>query len=91
VGLSLAISLDRSLVKPGETVFAEIHAIEDGQLRPDVPVTLQVGVITIGTYRTDSSGTARVGFAAPNHEAENVTVLVLGGGTSGRATFTVAR
>ncbi len=90
-GLTLALSLDRVLVKPGETVVAEIHAIQDGQLRPDVPVTLQVGVITIGTYRTDASGVARVSFAAPNHEAEDVAVIVLGGGTSGRATFSVVK
>lgn len=88
-GLSIAVSLDRVLVKPGETVVAEIHAIQDGQLRPDMAVTLQVGVVTIGTYRTDATGVARVGFAAPNHEAEDVAVLVLAGGTSGRATFSV--
>lgn len=90
-GLTLAVSLDRTLVKPGQTVTAEIHAIQDGQLRPDVPVTLQVGVITIGTYRTDASGVARISFAAPSHEAEDVTVIVLGGGTSGRATFSVVK
>jgi hypothetical protein len=48
-------------------------------------------VITIGTYRTDASGVARISFAAPNHEAEDVTVIVLGGGTSGRATFSVVK
>ena len=90
-GLALAISLDRALVKPGETVVAEIHAIQDGQLKPDLAVTLQVGVVTIGTYRTDSTGTARVGFAAPNHEVEDAAVVVLAGGTSARATLTVAK
>jgi hypothetical protein len=90
-GLTLAVSLDRAVVKPGQTVIAEVHAIQDGQLRPDVPVTLQVGVITIGTYRTDASGVARISFAAPNHEAEDVAVIVLGGGASGRATFSVVK
>lgn len=90
-GLTLAVSVDRAVVKPGQTVTAEVHAIQDGQLRPDVPITLQVGVITIGTYRTDASGVARISFAAPNHEAEDVTVIVLGGGTSGRATFSVVK
>lgn len=90
-GLTLAVSVDRAVVKPGQTVTAEVHAIQDGQLRPDVPVTLQVGVITIGTYRTDASGVARISFAAPNHEAEDVAVIVLGGGTSGRATFSVVK
>lgn len=90
-GLSLLVSLDRALVKPGETVIAEVHAIQDGQLRPDVAVTLQVGVLTVGTYRTDASGVARISFAAPKQEAEDVAVIVLGGGTSGRATLTVAK
>lgn len=90
-GLALAVSIDRALVKPGQTVVAEIHAIQDGQLKADLAFTLQVGVITIGSYRTDASGTARVGFAAPNHEVEDVAVVVLGGGTSARATFTVSR
>jgi hypothetical protein len=90
-GLVIAVSLDRALVKPGDTVVAEIHAIHDGQLKPDLAFTLQVGVITIGSYRTDASGTARVGFAAPNHEVEDVAVVILGGGTSARASFTVAK
>jgi hypothetical protein len=90
-GLTLWVSLDRTLVKPGQTVIAEVHAVQDGQLRPDVPVTVQVGVTTIGTYRTDASGIAQISFKAPNHEAEEVTVIVLAGGTSGRATFAVAK
>ena len=90
-GLTLWIALDRALVKPGETIIADVHAIQDGQLRPDVPVTLQVGVTTIGTYRTDASGLARISFAAPKQETEEVAVVVLGGGTSARATFAVAK
>lgn len=90
-GLTLAVSVDRAIVKPGQTVTAEVHAIQDGQLRPDVPITLQVGVITIGTYRTDASGVARISFAAPTHEAEDVSVIALGGGASGRATFSVVK
>lgn len=90
-GLTLWVSLDRTLVKPGQTIIAEVHAVQDAQLRPDVPVTVQVGVTTIGTYRTDASGIARVSFSAPKHEAEDVAVIVLAGGTSARATFAVAK
>lgn len=90
-GLSLLITLDRTKVKPGAAVVAEVIALQDGQLRPDVPVTLQVGVVTVGTFRTDASGTARIPFVAPNLEAEDLAVVVLGGGTSGRASLTVAK
>ena len=61
------------------------------KLKADLAVTLQVGVVTIGTYRTDSTGTVRRGFAAPNHEVEAAAVVVLAGGTSARATLTVAK
>lgn len=91
IGLNLAVSLDRQRVKPGQTVIATINALQDGQPRADLAVTVQVGVVTIGTYRTDAGGTVRVGFAAPNHEVESVAVVVLGGGATGRATFTVAK
>jgi hypothetical protein len=90
-GLALAVALDRVLVKPGESVVAEIHALQDGRLLADLPVTLQVGVVTVGTYRTDANGMVRVGFKAPNHEVEDLSVVVLGGGTTARASLTVAK
>lgn len=90
-GLTLAVSLDRALVKPGESAVAEIHALQDGRLLADLPVTVQVGVVTVGTYRTDANGTVRVGFNAPNHEVEDLSVVVLGGGTTARASLTVAK
>lgn len=90
-GLSLALTLDRTAVRPGETVVAQIVATESGKPKADLAVTLQVGVITIGTYHTDASGTARVGFAAPAHEVQEATVLALGGGTSATASLTVSR
>jgi hypothetical protein len=90
-GLAFAISLDRALVKPGETVVAEIHAVQDGVLRADLPITVHVGIQTLGTFRTDANGFARVVFAAPRQEIESVAVVVLGGGATGRATFTVAK
>lgn len=88
--LALVIALDRTTVRPGETVVATILATENGQPKPGVVVTLQVGVITIGTYQTDASGIARVGFAAPNHEVDQVSVVALAGGTTARASLTVA-
>ena len=77
-------------MRPGETVVAKIIAAENGIAKADVAVTLQVGVFTVGTYKTDASGVAIVGFAAPDHEIDDVAVVVLGGGTSARATLTVS-
>ncbi|MDE3111420.1 MAG: hypothetical protein KGK34_00580 [Chloroflexota bacterium] len=90
VGLTLGVTLDRTTVRPGATVVAQIVAADGGKPRADLPVTLQVGVITIGTYRTDATGTVRVGFAAPDQEVQAATVLVLGGGVSATATLAVA-
>lgn len=90
-GTALTVKLDRTTVKPGGSVVAEVRATENGAPKADLAVTLSVGVITIGTYKTDASGVARIGFAAPDHEVEDVAVVVLGGGTSARATLTVAK
>jgi hypothetical protein len=90
-GTALTVKLDRTTVKPSESVIAEIRATDGGAPKAGLAVTLSVGVITIGTYKTDADGVARIGFAAPNHEVEDVAVVVLGGGTSARATLTVAK
>lgn len=90
-GLQLSLGLDRTKVRPSETVIADISALEGGKAKPDVTLTFQVGVITIGTYKTDSRGRARVPFAAPDHEVDDVAVVVLGGGTSARANLTVSK
>ncbi len=90
VGTTLAITLDRTTVRPGETVVAQIVATDGGKPKADVAVTLQVGVIPIGTYKTDATGTARIGFAAPDHEVSAAAVLVLGAGTSATSTLTVS-
>jgi hypothetical protein len=89
-GTAVALTLDRAKVRPGETVVARVVATENGKPKADLAVTLQVGVITIGTYKTDASGVATIGFAAPNHEIDDVAVVILGGGTSARATLTVS-
>ena len=89
VGVTLGITLDRTKVRPGETVVVKVVATESGKARADLSVTLQSGVFTVGTYRTDANGLATIGFAAPNHEADDVAIVVIGGGTSARATLTV--
>lgn len=89
-GTVLVVTIDRAKVRPGETVVAKIVATASGLPKADVAVTLQVGVFTVGTYKTDASGIAIVGFAAPDHEIDDVAVVVLGGGTSARATLTVS-
>jgi hypothetical protein len=89
-GTVLAVTLDRAKVRPGETVVAKIVATDTGLPKADVGVTLQVGVFTVGTYKTDASGIAIVGFAAPDHEIEDVAVVVVGAGVSARATLTVS-
>jgi len=91
VPLTLGVTLDRTIVKPGESIIAEVVAMEDGQPRAGLFVTLQVGVITVANGVTDGTGRVRIGFSAPTHEAEDVAVLALGGGAVGRATFSVVR
>jgi hypothetical protein len=88
-GVTMAISLDRTKVRPSGTVVARVVATENGRPKADLTVTLQVGVFTLGTYRTDAAGVATVGFAAPDHEVDDVAIVALGGGTSARATLTV--
>jgi hypothetical protein len=89
-GVTMAISLDRTKVRPSETVVAKVVATENGKPKADLTVTLQVGVFTLGTYKTDATGVATIGFAAPNHEADDVAIVALGGGTAARATLTVS-
>jgi glucodextranase-like protein len=86
----VTVTLDRARVRPGEIVVAQIRVTERGLARPGTPVTLSVGLITIGSFVTDSLGNARFGFAAPPNEGE-APVLVFAAGASGRATLTVAR
>lgn len=89
-GTSLSVTLDRAKVRPGETVVARVIALESGKAKAGLAVTLQVGVVTIGTRKTDATGAAVIGFAAPNHEVDDAAVVVSGGGTSARALLTVS-
>lgn len=88
--LSVSVTLDKTKVKPGQTVIAEIRVTANGAPKADELVSLSVGVITIGSARTDASGIARIGFAAPPNEGD-AAVVVLANGASGRVTLTVAK
>jgi hypothetical protein len=83
--------LDFVKVKPGQVVTALIFVTANGQPRANEQVTLSVGIITIGSARTNSVGQASIGFAAPPNEGDAVVVVLASGGASGRATLTVAK
>jgi hypothetical protein len=86
----VTVSLDKTKVKPGEIVVAQIRVTENGIAKVGTLVTLSVGLFTVGSFATDSSGSARFGFAAPPNEGE-AAVFVFAAGQSGRTTLTVAR
>jgi hypothetical protein len=88
--LAVAVTLDKTNVKPGAFVLASIRVTANGVPKADELVTLQVGVITIGSGRTNAAGAAIIGFAAPPNEGD-AAVVVLATGASGRATLTVAK
>lgn len=87
-GVTVTVTLDKSTVKPGQIVLATIYVVGVTGPRPGVPLTLSVGIVTIGTSVTDGTGAARIPFAAPPTEGD-ASVVVLAGGTSGRASLTV--
>ena len=86
----VTVTLDRSRVRPGETVVANIRVTENGFGKPNAVATLSVGLFTVGTFATDIFGNARFGFAAPPSEGE-AAVIVFAAGSSGRTILTVAR
>ncbi len=87
---TVTVSLDRVKVRPSETVTANISVRDASGAKADVLVTLSVGVIPIGSTKTDNLGNAQISFAAPTTEGE-ISVVVLAVGGSGRATLTVAK
>ena len=89
-GQRVVISLDRTKVRPGETVIADVTVIENGRPKSNAAVTIFVGVFEVGTSRTSTSGSVKVGFAAPTTEGE-IGVVVITSTGSARATLTVAR
>ena len=88
--LVVTVTLDKLKVTPGQFVIADIAVTVNGQPRVDEQVTLSVGVITIGSTRTNANGQARITFFAPPNEGD-AAVVVLATGASGRATLTVAK
>ncbi|TMC71908.1 MAG: hypothetical protein E6J13_05985 [Chloroflexi bacterium] len=89
VGLTVTVTLDKQAVRPGQGVLATIYVVGVTGPRVGIPITLSVGVTTIGSAVTDGTGTARMGFAAPATEGD-VSVVVLAAGSSGRASLTVS-
>jgi len=86
----VTVTLDRTSVKPGEIVGAQIRVTQNGIPRIGTIATLSVGVVTIGSSTTDAFGNTRIAFAAPPNEGD-ATVVVFAAGASGRTVLTVAR
>lgn len=86
----VTVTLDRTRVRPGEIVGAQIRVTENGIPKVGALATLSVGVVTIGSSRTDAFGNTRIAFAAPPNEGD-AAVVVFAAGASGRTVLTVAR
>jgi glucodextranase-like protein len=90
IGLTITVTLDKATARPGQAVVATVVvAGATGSPRAGVIITGSVGVAPIGSAVTDATGTARLSFAAPTTEGD-VNVVVLAGGSSGRASLTVS-
>jgi uncharacterized protein YfaP (DUF2135 family) len=88
-GLTITVTLDKSTARPGQGVLATVYVVGASGPRTSIPVTLAVGIASVGTAVTDATGTARIPFTAPANEGE-VSVVVLAAGSSGRASLTVS-
>jgi hypothetical protein len=86
----VSVTLTNGSVKPGGFVNANINITNSGQPVVGQQVSLQVGVIAIGTAVTDTSGHAAISFAAPPNEGI-AQVVVLAGNASGSAILTIAK
>jgi len=89
-GLTVTVTLDKTSARVGQSVLATVYVVGTTGPRAGLLVTLSVGVASIGTAVTDGSGTARIPFVAPSTEGET-SVVVLAGGSSGRASLTISR
>jgi hypothetical protein len=87
---SVTVTLDRTKVRPGEIVGAQIRVTVNGIPKIGALATLSVGVVTIGSSATDAFGNTRISFAAPPNEGD-AAVVVFAAGSSGRTVLTVAR
>src|SRR6267143_3762148 len=90
IGLTITVTLDKTTAKVGQGVLATVYVVGTTGPRAGVPVTLSVGVTSIGTAVTDGGGIARIPFVAPAIEGET-SVVVLASGSSGRASLTISR
>jgi hypothetical protein len=88
-GPTITVTLDKATARPGQGMLATVYVVGVTGPRAGVLVTGSVGVVPIGTAVTDGTGTARLGFTAPATEGD-VSVVVLAGGSSGRASLTVS-
>jgi Glucodextranase, domain B len=86
----VSVTLTNASVKPGGYVNANINITNSGQPVVGQQVSLQVGVIPIGTAVTDSAGHTAISFAAPPNEGI-AQVVVLAGNASGSAILTIAK
>jgi hypothetical protein len=86
---TVTVTLDKTTARAGQGVLATVYVVGTTGPRPGVLVTLSVGVVQIGTAVTDGTGTARISFVAPPVEGD-VSVVVLGAGSSGRAALTIS-
>jgi hypothetical protein len=86
----VSVTLASYTVKPGGYVGATITVTNSGKPVVGQLVSLQVGVVPIGTAVTDASGKAAISFAAPPNEGV-AQVVVLAGNASGSAILTIAK
>jgi hypothetical protein len=86
----VSVTLTNATVKPGGFVNANINITNAARPVAGQLVSLQVGVIAIGTAVTDAAGHAAISFAAPPNEGI-AQVVVLAGNASGSAVLTIAR
>ena len=87
---NVAVALASYTVKPGGFVNASITVTSNARPVAGQLVSLQVGVVAIGTAVTDAAGHATITFAAPPNEG-TAAVVVLAGAASGSALLTVAK
>ena len=88
---TVAVVLANTTVKPGGFVNASITVTNAGKpASPGMRVSLQVGVVAIGTAVTDAAGHAAISFAAPPNEG-TAQVVVLAGSAAGSALLTIAK
>lgn len=89
-GATVQVTLDQTRVRPGARVTAQVTVFTSSGPRANELVTMSVGVVAIGSARTDSSGVARVTFSAPATEGD-VAVIALTSSGTGRSVLTVAK